>query len=358
MPFSSKAQERYMFAKHPGIAKRWSKITPNESSLPEHVKKASDALSFLKPRTIPGSLFKLAEEQMSEADIDQMLDPSWNQKDNPYNENQAGSIKYRIDGGPMSELSRKLKKDVSGGALVGAGAGVVANTARHIIHPEKFNGRKSFAKNIVLGTGLGALTGGLFAGVDEAKDRLHKHADGQQDPDNTRPMSLAQRIGKGALTEAGLGAVGAAIEAPVSKFVFHEHTPLTGRNMLSRMGAGAAIGALTGAAGGAMGLYGKTRAENKLEKEQDWVKNKTGNQYPMLKAANDVYNTSCDNGFGSGLADDKDPLPVASQNVMNVFSQKAGAMKETEPRVSDGDLADNDNLNRSSAQAPGAGTSV
>ena len=37
-PFASKAQERFMFANHPEIAKRWAKIT-DQSSLPEHVKK-------------------------------------------------------------------------------------------------------------------------------------------------------------------------------------------------------------------------------------------------------------------------------------------------------------------------------
>jgi len=39
MPFQSKAQQRYMFARHPKIAKEWAEKTPNIKSLPEHKKK-------------------------------------------------------------------------------------------------------------------------------------------------------------------------------------------------------------------------------------------------------------------------------------------------------------------------------
>jgi len=39
MPFRSKAQQRFMFAVHPGIAKRWADETPNIKSLPKKVKK-------------------------------------------------------------------------------------------------------------------------------------------------------------------------------------------------------------------------------------------------------------------------------------------------------------------------------
>lgn len=39
MPFKSKAQQGFLFANHPKIAKRWAKETPNIKSLPEHVKK-------------------------------------------------------------------------------------------------------------------------------------------------------------------------------------------------------------------------------------------------------------------------------------------------------------------------------
>jgi hypothetical protein len=38
MPFKSEAQRRFMFAKHPEIAKRWAKEYPNQKDLPEKVK--------------------------------------------------------------------------------------------------------------------------------------------------------------------------------------------------------------------------------------------------------------------------------------------------------------------------------
>ena len=39
MPFLSTAQQKFMFANHPEIAKRWAKETPDMKNLPEHVKK-------------------------------------------------------------------------------------------------------------------------------------------------------------------------------------------------------------------------------------------------------------------------------------------------------------------------------
>jgi hypothetical protein len=39
MPFKSKAQQGFMFAKHPKIAKRWAKETPRMASLPKKAKK-------------------------------------------------------------------------------------------------------------------------------------------------------------------------------------------------------------------------------------------------------------------------------------------------------------------------------
>ncbi len=38
----SKAQERYLWAKHPGIAKNFQALTRNPSKLPEHVKKSKE----------------------------------------------------------------------------------------------------------------------------------------------------------------------------------------------------------------------------------------------------------------------------------------------------------------------------
>lgn len=37
MPFKSKAQMRFLFAKHPEIAKRWAAETPKDADLPQHV---------------------------------------------------------------------------------------------------------------------------------------------------------------------------------------------------------------------------------------------------------------------------------------------------------------------------------
>ena len=42
MPFESKAQQRFMFAKHPEMAKEWADKTPGISALPEHVKKMAE----------------------------------------------------------------------------------------------------------------------------------------------------------------------------------------------------------------------------------------------------------------------------------------------------------------------------
>lgn len=43
MPFKSKAQQRFMFAQHPGIAKRWAKETLSIKKLPEQVKKNKES---------------------------------------------------------------------------------------------------------------------------------------------------------------------------------------------------------------------------------------------------------------------------------------------------------------------------
>lgn len=38
MPFVSKAQQRFLYAKHPDVAKEFASKTKDFSSLPEHVK--------------------------------------------------------------------------------------------------------------------------------------------------------------------------------------------------------------------------------------------------------------------------------------------------------------------------------
>ncbi len=40
MPFKSEAQRKFLFAKHPKIAKEWAEETPKGAKLPEHVKDA------------------------------------------------------------------------------------------------------------------------------------------------------------------------------------------------------------------------------------------------------------------------------------------------------------------------------
>lgn len=52
MPFKSEAERRFMWLKHPDIAKRWSKEHPNQKNLPQHVKpkKASHVLTGQKEK--------------------------------------------------------------------------------------------------------------------------------------------------------------------------------------------------------------------------------------------------------------------------------------------------------------------
>lgn len=51
MPFKSKSQMRFMYAKHPKIAKRWAEETPNEKKLPETAKKKSPWMDMGKKET-------------------------------------------------------------------------------------------------------------------------------------------------------------------------------------------------------------------------------------------------------------------------------------------------------------------
>lgn len=44
MPFKSDSQRRFMYAKHPEIAARWSKKTGNEGKLPDKVSARKKAL--------------------------------------------------------------------------------------------------------------------------------------------------------------------------------------------------------------------------------------------------------------------------------------------------------------------------
>ena len=39
MPFKSRAQQKFMYAKHPKIAQRWAKETPSFKTLPKKVRR-------------------------------------------------------------------------------------------------------------------------------------------------------------------------------------------------------------------------------------------------------------------------------------------------------------------------------
>jgi len=43
MPFKSEAQRRFMYARHPKIAKKWEKHTPKGKKLPKKIKKEKTA---------------------------------------------------------------------------------------------------------------------------------------------------------------------------------------------------------------------------------------------------------------------------------------------------------------------------
>lgn len=51
MPFKSQAQRRFMYAKHPEIAKEFESKTPKGKSLPEHVaSKRSKQVAAIKKK--------------------------------------------------------------------------------------------------------------------------------------------------------------------------------------------------------------------------------------------------------------------------------------------------------------------
>jgi len=83
MPFESQAQRRFMYAKHPEMAKRWEAHTPKGKKLPEHkgdkvskgtTKKAEFVRQFLLNAaktgvTGPAALTKLAQQMTKSADF-------------------------------------------------------------------------------------------------------------------------------------------------------------------------------------------------------------------------------------------------------------------------------------------------
>jgi hypothetical protein len=77
MPFTSKAQQRFMFAKHPKIAKKWAEKTPDIKSLPQHVKKEEGVEEIItkEPKPIFDSTveFWVVEKPKSPTENPQML---------------------------------------------------------------------------------------------------------------------------------------------------------------------------------------------------------------------------------------------------------------------------------------------
>jgi len=61
MPFKSKAQMRFMFAKHPKKAKEWADKTKDIKDLPEHVKEGSLIGGIAKALVEPENARKFAE---------------------------------------------------------------------------------------------------------------------------------------------------------------------------------------------------------------------------------------------------------------------------------------------------------
>ena len=62
MPFKSEAQRRFMFAKHPKMAKEWASHTPKGADLPEHVKKSEDENTI----TLEQCFVKIAKKSFKE----------------------------------------------------------------------------------------------------------------------------------------------------------------------------------------------------------------------------------------------------------------------------------------------------
>ncbi len=48
MPFKSEAQRRFMFSKHPEMAKEWEKDTPKDAELPERIHPEKNVKDYIK----------------------------------------------------------------------------------------------------------------------------------------------------------------------------------------------------------------------------------------------------------------------------------------------------------------------
>lgn len=48
MPFQSEAQRRFLWAKHPDVAKKWSDEYPGQKNLPQHKERSEDCIRKLR----------------------------------------------------------------------------------------------------------------------------------------------------------------------------------------------------------------------------------------------------------------------------------------------------------------------
>ncbi len=57
MPFKSKAQAKFMFAKKPAIAKEFAEKTKSIKALPNKVKKGAKKMKKIAKKVMPGDMF-------------------------------------------------------------------------------------------------------------------------------------------------------------------------------------------------------------------------------------------------------------------------------------------------------------
>lgn len=74
MPFLSQAQRRYMYLKHPEIAKRWEKETPVQSTLPQRVEASAGVPDEGIESVELGNKFKQTDEAEKKLEIETVSD--------------------------------------------------------------------------------------------------------------------------------------------------------------------------------------------------------------------------------------------------------------------------------------------
>lgn len=110
MPFKSQAQERWMFATHPDMAKRWAKETPDQSALPEKVGNMKKRNPHAEAMTDLHSMLSEAISHKLKAKMSAKMDRSKAKADDPSEELGEG-------GEAMDEDDPKaLKKKAAFGA--------------------------------------------------------------------------------------------------------------------------------------------------------------------------------------------------------------------------------------------------